>query len=348
MSRYDIQSELPKLKLNSDTVWLRDVNSQSLQATLLHLETAYNKFFRKSGWFPKFKSKKSKQSFELPSNVRVDFDTGVIKIPKVKDPIKCIFHRKFEGDVRTCHITCTKAGNYYISILVDDGNRLPNKPPVTISTATGIDVGIKNFLITSDGNVVNNPRHFLSSHQKLKRLQRSFSRKMRGLRQGESSSVNAEKTKNKLQKLHEHVANQRKDFLHKISTKLIRENQTICIEDLCIKDMMKNKYLSNSISDVGWGMFFDMLEYKSEWYGTNLLTIGRFDPSSKTCSNCGHIKHDLKLSDREWTCTSCNSLHDRDVNAAINIRDFAFVGRRDSSEVKPVRYGTSLEASAGN
>lgn len=158
-----------------------------------------------------------------------------------------------------------------------------------------------------------------------------------------------------MQLLHEQVANQRNDFIHKVSTRLIRENQTICIEDLNVKEMMKNRKLSKHIQDAGWGMLFQQIRYKSEWYGTNILTIGRFELSSKTCSKCGYIKHELKLSDRAWICPRCGEHHDRDVNASINIRDFAFVSidnkntgsSRNTQKLKPVSYGTSSEASAG-
>ncbi|TXH52109.1 MAG: transposase, partial [Cellvibrionales bacterium] len=153
----------------------------------------------------------------------------------------------------------------------------------------------------------------------------------------------------KLQLLHEHVANQRKDFLHKLSTRLIRENQTICIEDLNVKEMMKNRRLSKHIGDAGWGMFFQFLRYKADWYGTNIITIGRFEPSSKTCSKCGYIKHDLTLKDREWVCPVCGERHDRDVNAAINIRDFSFVNTgsdRNTQKSKSAKHGNSLESSA--
>ena len=352
LSRYDIQAEIPVLKKQESTRWLKEVNSQSLQAVLIHLDTAYNKFFTKSGGFPKFKNRKSKQSFEIPTKLKVDFDTSYIEIPKFKTPIRTVFHRRFEGEIRTCHIKCNRAGNYFVTILVDDGKELPLKPDIQKETAVGIDVGIKSFLVTSEGEEINNPRYFIKSEKKLAKLNRSFSRKIRAKKKGESLSKNAEKAKKKLDMLHEHIANQRKDFLHKVSTQLIRENQTICIEDLNVKGMMRNRNLSKHIGDAGWGMVFQFLRYKSEWYGTNLLTIGRFDPSSKTCSKCGYINHELKLSDRTWTCPNCGESHDRDVNAAINIRDFSFVNvntesNRNTRKYKPVRYGNSAESSTG-
>ncbi len=349
LSRYDIQAEIPQLKKQESTEWLKEVNSQSLQAVLLHVETAYTKFFSKSGGFPRFKTKKSKQSFEIPANLEVDFDSGCIQIPKFKEPIRTVFHRQFSGEIRTCHIKRSNSGKYFVTILVEDGKELPAKSVIEKETSIGIDVGIKSFAVTSEGEEIANPRYLIQSHRRLASIQRSFSRKIKSKRKGDPLSKNAEKQKLKLQGLHEHVANQRKDFLHKVTTQLIRENQTICIEDLNVKEMMKNRKLSKHIGDAGWGMFFQFLRYKSEWYGTNLLTIGRFEPSSKTCSKCGYIKHDLTLKDRTWTCSNCGEHHDRDVNAAINIRDFSFVNtgsNRNAQKSKSARYGNSVESSA--
>jgi putative transposase len=349
LSRYDIQADLPKLKKDEATEWLSEVNSQSLQAVLIHLDTAYNKFFTKSGGFPKFKNRKSKQSFEIPKNLIVNLDSGYIELPKFKEPIRTVFHRQFIGEIRTCHIKRSNAGSYFVTILVEDGTGIPLKPAVSKETSIGIDVGIKSFAVTSEGEEIANPRHFVKSQCKLSRIQRSFSRKIRSKKKGDPLSKNAEKQKLKLQLLHEHVANQRKDFLHKVTRRLIRENQTICIEDLNVKGMIKNRRLSKHIGDAGWSMFFQFLRYKSEWYGCNILSFGRFEPSSKTCSKCGYIKHDLTLKDRTWVCPVCGERHDRDVNAAINIRDFSFVYtglERNTQEFKSARHGNSLESSA--
>lgn len=349
LSRYDIQAEIPGLKKQESTEWLKEVNSQSLQAVLIHLDTAYNKFFTKSGGFPKFKNRKTKQSFEIPKNLTVDFDKNTIELPKFKEPIRTVFHRSFVGEIRTCHIKRSNAGRYFVTILVEDGKDLPSKPDITKATAIGIDVGIKSFAVTSEGEEIANPRHFVTCQSRLASVQRSFSRKVKSKKKGDPLSKNAEKQKVKLQLLHEHVANQRKDFLHKLSTRMIRENQTICIEDLNVKGMMKNRKLSKHIGDAGWGMFFQFLRYKSEWYGSNIVSIGRFEPSSKTCSKCGYIKHDLVLKDRTWTCPVCGEHHDRDVNAAINIRDFSFVNTgsdRNTQKYKSARDGIALATSA--
>lgn len=349
LSVYDLKKDIPILKQDESTAWLKEVNSQSLQQSLFHLDTAYKKFFKKQGGFPKFKNKKSKQSFEIPQSLNVNFDSGYIEIPKFKEPIRAVFHRKFDGEIRTCHIKRSNAGSYFVTILVEDGKELPPKPEIRKETAIGVDVGIKSFAVTSEGEEIPNPRHFVTCQRRLASVQRSFSRKIKSKKKGDPLSKNAEKQKLKLQVLHEHIANQRKDFLHKVTTRLIRENQTICIEDLNVKGMMKNRKLSKHIGDAGWGMFFQFLRYKSDWYGSNILSIGRFEPSSKTCSECGYIKHDLTLKDREWTCPICGEHHDRDVNAAINIRDFSFVNTgsdRNTQKSKSARHGNSLESSA--
>ena len=340
ISRYELSSDLPKLKLNEQTKWLSEVNSQSLQATLIHLDSAYKKFFTRSGGFPKFKNKNSKQSFEIPKNLNVNFESGFITIPKFKEPIRTIFHRNFIGEIRTCHIKKSNTGKYFVSILVEDGKESPIKLKVTIENSIGIDVGIKSFLVTSDGEEVNNPKFLAKSEKKLKRIQQSFSRKVKG-------SNNYNKQKLELQLLHEHVANQRKDWLHKLTTRLISENQTICIESLAVKEMMmdkkKDENYAKAIGDVGWGTFFNQLKYKGEWYGNNILAIGRYEPSSKLCSNCGYIKHDLNINDRNWICPKCNVNHDRDYNASVNIKAIALKdynnntgSSRNTQKFKPV------------
>jgi putative transposase len=353
MSKFDLIKKIPELKKEKE--WLKEVNSQSLQAVLNNQETAYINFFKKQSDFPKFKKKNSKQSFSCTQSTEVDFENGLVFIPKFKKGIKTKFHRTFEGSIRSSTVKMTPSGQYFISILVEDGKELPSKPEITKATAIGIDVGIKSFAVTSEGEEITNPRHFVTCQRRLSSIQRSFSRKIKSKKKGEPLSKNAEKQKLKLQLLHEHVANQRKDFLHKVTTRLIRENQTICIEDLNVKGMMKNRKLSKHIGDAGWGMFFRFLRYKSDWYGSNIVSIGRFEPSSKTCSKCGYIKQDLTLKDRTWTCPVCGEHHDRDVNAAINIRDFSFVKNdnkntgsdRNTQKFKSAKYGIPLGTSAG-
>ena len=306
-SAFDLVKQLPELK--KELTWLKEVNSQSLQQAIQNMDIAFKKFFKGDG-FPKFKSKrKGKQSFSIPQNVIVEND--LLIIPKFKEGIKMSLHRPTNGTIKSATISVTPTGKYFVSILCDTKEEIPTKALITESTTIGIDLGIKDFAITSEGEVFDNPKYLRKAQSKLKYAQRKYS-KHKGKR-----------TKKKIAKLHEDIVNKRKDFLHKVSTKLIRENQTIALETLAVKNMVKNHNLAQAINDVSWSTFVSMLEYKADWYGKNILKIGQFSPSSKTCSNCGAINKELQLKDREWTCGSCNTLLDRDVNASINIKNFA-------------------------
>ena len=306
-SPFDLIKQLPDLKKECE--WLKEVNSQSLQQSIQNMDIAFKKFFKGAG-FPKFKSKhRGKQSFSIPQNVIVE--NNLLIIPKFKEGIDIVLHRGIKGTIKSATISVTPTGKYFVSILVDTNIEIPIKAPITESTTIGIDLGIKDFAITSEGEVFENPKNLRKAQSKLKYVQRKYS-KNKGKR-----------TKQRFALLHEKVVNKRKDFLHKISTKLIRENQTICLEDLAVSNMVKNHNLAQAISDVSWSTFVTMLEYKADWYGKNILRIGRFAPSSKTCSCCGTINKELTLKDREWTCGSCSTVLDRDVNAAINIKSFA-------------------------
>ena len=307
LSRYDLQKQMVVLKKECE--WLKEVNSQSLQVALLNLDAAYSKFFKGAG-FPKYKSKhKGKQSFSVPQNVILKDD--LLIIPKFKEGVKIVSHRPIKGIIKSATISVTPTGKYFASILVDTKQEKPIKTLVDEKTTIGIDLGIKSFLVASNRLEIENPKNLQKAQNKLKYIQRKYS-KNKGKR-----------TKQRLALLHEKVVNKRKDFLHKTSMKLISENQTICIEDLAVSNMVKNHNLAQAITDVSWSMFVDMLEYKAEWYGKNILKIGRFAPSSKTCNCCGYINKELTLKDRSWTCLKCNSVLDRDVNASINIKSFA-------------------------
>jgi putative transposase len=314
LTMFDLNNMIPELKKQYE--WMSETNSQSLQAVNRNVETAFKNFFRKKADFPKFKSKKNPvQSFQIPQHYEVKLTENKVKLPKL-GTVKAIISRKFTGTLKIATVSATKTGKYYISVLVDDGLKEPEPAPFDSKSTVGIDVGLTSFLITSDSNKVDNPRYLKDSLARLKHLQRSVSRKVKG-------SANRRKAVLKVARLHEQIGNQRSDFLHKHSYAIVSENQAIAVETLNVAGMLKNHKLARSISDVGWSEFFRQLEYKCKWYGKTLLKIGRFEPSSKLCSVCGYINHDLTLKDREWTCPDCGTSHDRDINAATNIKKMA-------------------------
>lgn len=314
LSCFDLNNQLPALK--TEYPWLADVNSQSLQDANRNLDNAFTRFFREKKGFPKFKSKKNPvQSFQVPQHYRVDFESNQVKLPKIGD-VKTMLHRVFAGKMKYATVSVTSTGKWFISILVDDEQPEPTPVSFTSDMTIGIDVGLTDFATFSTGEKVANPRYLKNSLQRLKVLQRRVSRKVKG-------SKNRQKAIRKLATGHEKVANQRNDFLHKLSYQVVSENQAIAVESLNVAGMQKNHKLARSINDVSWSTFFTMLNYKCRKYGKTLLTIGRFDPSSKICSCCGYRNRDLKLSDREWICSDCGTVHDRDINAAINIKKFA-------------------------
>jgi putative transposase len=317
LSRFDIQADLPNMKKSEEYCWLKEVNSLSLQASLANLDSAYTKFFREHKGFPRFKSKKdSKQSFSIPQNTRVDFENGRIFIPKFKGGIKTKFHRTFEGIVKSSTISRTATGKYFISILVEVNEPDVPMKPICENKAVGIDLGIKTFAVLSDGTEIPNPKHLKQSLDKVKKLQRSLSHKNKG-------SKNRDKARRKLALAHEQVTNRRNDFLHKVTSYLVNNYDTICLEDLNVKGMVKNHHLAQALEDIAIGTFNTLLEYKAKERGVNILRIGRFAPSSKMCT-CGYINHNLTLAMREWVCPECGKVHDRDFLAANNIKRFAF------------------------
>lgn len=317
ISRFDIQRKLPMLKKNEETSFLKEVNSLSLQAALACLDNAFTRFFKEKKGFPKFKTKReSKQSFQIVQNTNVDFTTDRIYIPKFKEGIKCKLHRTFEGEIKTSTISRTPTGKYFISILVKLQDDIPTKRPIDENKAVGIDLGIKTFATLSDGQEIQNPRNLKNALKKLKKLQSKLSKKTKG-------SNNREKARKKLAIQYEKVTNRRNDFLEKVTSYLVSTYDTICLETLSAKNMMKNHHLAQALSDISIGRFNQLIEQKAEWNGKNILKIGRFEPSSKTCV-CGYINKELKLSQRVWTCPKCGRVHQRDLLAANNIKRFAF------------------------
>ena len=307
LSCFDLIKQLPDLK--EECIWLKEINSQSLQQPIRSLDNAFTKFFKGQGGFPNFKKKLNGGSFNVPQNVTIE--NGKLVIPKFKNGINIVLHRHIKGEIKQATISKTPTGKYFVSIVCETGDNIKDKASIKENTTVGIDLGLKSYIVTSDGKEFDNPKFLRKAQSRLKYLQRKHSK------------YKGRKTKHRLALLHEKVANQRKDFLHKTSSELIKNHDSIAIEDLAVSNMIKNHCLAQSIIDAGWGMFVDMLEYKAEWYGKNILKIGRFEPSSKLHSNCGYINKDLALSDREWTCPKCGELVFRDVNAAINIKLFA-------------------------
>ena len=310
-------TNLMKSELKVEHEWLSEVNSQSLQSSLRNLDTAYTNFFRntKAVGFPRFKSRKDKQSFLCPQHCRVDFEKGTITIPKAKD-IPAVLHRRFKGTVKTVTISMTLR-RYFASVLVDTSMQEMKPSEPMRDTTVGIDLGIKSLAVCSDGRTFANPKNLQRSLDRLKLLQKRLSRKQKG-------SANRNKARIRVARLQEHIANSRKDSLHKITHALTHDSQvrTICMEDLNVKGMQRNHHLAQAVGDASFGMFLTLLEYKCSWYGVNLIKIDRFAPSSKTCGKCGHVYKGLNLSERSWTCPECGTHHDRDFNAACNIKEF--------------------------
>lgn len=313
LSAVDLCKKLTLLKQKEDHFWLKEVSSESLQQSIRCLDSAFTKFFREHTGFPKFKSKhRDKPTFKNINSVKIDFENSKIKIP-ILGWVNFYKNRSFEGKIGT--VTVSKSiGKYYVSILIEDGNSLPEKNPITPSTSVGIDVGLKDFAVLSNGQVFQNPKYLEKSSKRLACLQRRLSRKKKG-------SNRYKKAKLTVAICHERIRNRRQDFLHKVSKRIISENQTVIIEDLNVEGMLKNHCLAKGISSVAWNTFFRMLQYKAGWNGVNFIRIGRFEPSSKMCS-CGYINKDLKLSDRKWICPCCGSENDRDLLAAQNIKRF--------------------------
>ena len=310
MSYYDTANELSGLKTNDDFIFLNEVNSQSLQWSLRFLDIAFRNFFRGQTKFPNFKKKSNNQSFKVPVNSTFKLKNNKIIIPKFKESIT--FRGKIELDnlvkFNSVNISKTPSGKYYATLQ----GEFNYNPIEQNNNKIGIDLGIKEFLITDNGIKIDNPKYLKKSLKKLKYEQKQLSKKNKG-------SNNRNKQRILVSLIHEKITNKRMDFLHKLSQKIVNENQVICLENLSVKNMIKNHKLAQSISDVSWSKFIEMLKYKSEWNDRQIVQIDRFDPSSKSCSECHYINDNLTLKDREWTCPSCGTNHDRDINAAKNV-----------------------------
>jgi putative transposase len=304
---YNKQSaSLTLLKQQEETEWLKETNSQSLQYSLKCLDQAYQNFFNKRTQFPKFKSKKSKNSFTVSQHVKNE--GNMIHFPKFNEGIKMIMEREIKGIIKKATLSKTPTGEYFVSILTEQEYISKEKTGKSV----GIDVGIKDFLVLSNGSKVKNHRFLKHYEHQLKKHQKHLSRKTYG-------SSRYEKQRLKVAKIHEKITNSRMDLIHKTTLNLVKEFDTIYLEDLNVKGMMKSHRLAKSISDVSWGKFIDVLTYKAEWNDKQVIHIDRYFPSSKTCNKCGYVNNGLKLKDREWICPGCGEKLDRDLNAAINI-----------------------------
>ena len=311
LSAYDLSKELTALKREPDKLWLNDVLRVPLAQSLRHLDSAFEKFFKKQGGYPRFKKKHSRQSATYDRDCITITDRGV-KLYKMPGEVKIRFDRPLPkgGEIRNAVVSMDSAGRYFVSIMVKE--EIATLPP--LKARIGIDLGLTHFATISTGEKIDNPRHFDRHYKRLRRAQKSLSRKKKG-------SKNRDKARRKVARIHARITDARKDFLHKLSTRLISENQAIGTETLRVQNMMKNKRLSRHIGDAGWGEFVRMLQYKADWYGRDVVPADTFFPSSKTCSVCGYKLAELPLNIRQWTCPKCSTIHDRDINAAINVRN---------------------------
>lgn len=297
---------LPKLKTEFE--WLKDADSQALQQSLQNLARAFENFFAKRGRYPRFKSKHGRQSIQYPQRVKIE--GNLIYLPKI-GWTKCVVHREIVGRIKTVTVSRNACGQFHAAILTEDEIAMPAVS--TVGKAIGIDVGLTHLVITSDGAKFDNPRHLRKATRNVKHKQQSLSRKKKG-------SKSRDKARKLVARAHERVACARKDYLHKLSRRIVNENQVICVEDLNMKGVMANHSLAKATTDASWGTLTNFLEYKAARAGKAFVKCDRWFPSSKTCSSCGFICEKMPLDVRSWTCAKCATRHDRDINAAMNIR----------------------------
>ncbi|MGL5872283.1 MAG: RNA-guided endonuclease InsQ/TnpB family protein [Xenococcaceae cyanobacterium] len=345
LSAYDMKKQIPVWKIEYE--WLKECYSQCLQQSVLNLSQAFINFFDGRTGYPTFKSRNGRQSIQYPQNVKVEGDK-VIKFPGKLGTVAVKVHRSVFGALKTVTVSRMPDGRYYASLLVEDGIAKPDR--ASVGKAIGIDLGLINFAVTSDGSKYQNPRHLKKHERNLKRKQRKLGRKK------DKTTAKRRKAKRAVAKVQSLISRVREDFLHKLSRKTVNENQVIVVENLAVKNMVKNHNLAKSISDAGWGMFTTMLKYKAEQDGKIYLEIGRFFPSSHLCSSTLLSVPLMDLSVRLFDCPYCGQKHDRDVNAAINIRNEGLrilaLGSSATAlggNVRPKRYGrksTTVEAVA--
>ncbi len=309
LSYSDTSTMLTELKRQDEYTWLNDVSSVPVQQALRHLDKAFINFFKGNANYPAFKKKRNQQSATY-ADTAFRWNGSTLTLAKMTDPLAIVWSRSLPEGSKPSTVTVSKdaADRYFVSLLVED-EIAPLQP---VEQTIGADLGLKDFVILSTGEKVGNPKFFTKDEKNLAKAQRRHAKKQKG-------SKNRAKAAKKVARIHARIADRRRDFLHKLSTRLIRENQTICVETLAVKNMVKNHTLAKAIHDGGWSAFVSQLAYKAEWYGRNLVKIDKWYPSSKRCFDCGHILDALPLDIRQWTCPQCGSVHDCDVNAAQNV-----------------------------
>ena len=334
----DLAAMLPALK--QQYPWLAEVSSVPLQQALRHLDRAFVNFFEGRTDYPTFKKKRHDQSATYAANA-FTWDGKALTLAKMDAPLSIRFHRPLPKDSKPSSVTITKdsTNRYFISILIaEDIKPLPVTPKMV-----GLDLGIKSMVALSTGESIGNPRYFAKDEKKLAKAQRQLARKKKG-------SKNRAKARLKVARIHTKIADRRRDYQHKLSTRIVYENQVVCVESLAVKNMVKNHCLAKAITDVGWGEFTRQLEYKSKWYGRTLVKIDRWYPSSKTCHACKHVLDSLSLDIREWVCPACGVVHDRDTNAALNILAVGLTVTACGGNGRPVRAKArrAVPVEAGN
>src|SRR6266496_4816769 len=323
----DLSEALTCLKQQEEYCWLSEVSSVPLQQALRHLDKAFLNFFEGRAKYPTFKKKRHRQSATYTSNA-FKCDGTSLTLAKMTAPLDIRWSRSLPNGATPSSVTVSKdcADRYFVSFLVEEDIKQLEPASATV----GADLGLKAFVILSTGETIGNPKFFHKDEKKLAKAQRRHAKKQKG-------SKNRAKARAKVARIHARIADRRRDFLHQLSTRLICENQTICVETLAVKNMIKNHSLAKAISDVGWSEFISQLEYKAVWYGRNLVKIDKWYPSSKRCFNCGHILDSLSLDIRQWTCPECGVVHDRDINAAHNVLAAGLAVSDSGESVRPGR-----------
>ena len=329
VSYADTSAALTALKREPATMWLNEVSSVPTQQALRHLDRAFRNFFEGRAKYPAFHKKHGAQSAEYTTSAfRWNADTLGLTLAKMEAPLAIRWSRPLPAGATPSTVTVSRdsAGRYFVSILVEEDIQ----PLPVVTRAVGVDLGLHHLVVLDTGEKVGNAKFFSRDEQRLAKAQRLLARKQKG-------SKNREKARVKVARVHARINDRRRDFLHKLSTRIIRENQTVCVESLTVKAMVKNRPLAKAISEVGWGEFVRQLSYKAEWYGRTLVAIDKWYPSSKRCSACGHVLDSLALATRRWTCPACGAVHDRDVNAAKNIKAAGLAVSACGEAVRPGR-----------